>query len=352
MSKEDQYNFNRLLAIVFVSLFSVVSLLIFMILFIFNFDLMNLFSENEDDKKQRVSIEEALLKNKVYDSLWKAPAMLVESDDSIYLVKLQYGKELISHTAKYLGPRGSVWPMTNGMNCQNCHLEAGTKPYGNNYGAVKATYPKFRARSGTEENIYKRVNDCIERSLNGNPLEEQSMEMQSIKTYIEYIGSNVTDKKPPMGSGVFKLPVLKRAIDSTKGKVVYIEKCASCHQANGEGQLNPDGIEYLYPPLWGKHSYNVGAGLYRASMFAGYVKYNMPHGANFLNPKLTDEEAWDVSAFVNSQPRPTKDLSKDWPKISEKPFDHPFGPYTDGFTEEQHKYGPFGPIKKAKEVKK
>ena len=62
------------------------------------------------------------------------------------------------------------------------------------------------------------------------------------------------------------------------------------------------------------------------------------------NPKLTTEEAWDVAAYVNSQPRPKKDLSKDWPDISKKPFDHPYGPYTDGFDDAQHKYGPYAPI--------
>jgi thiosulfate dehydrogenase len=48
-----------------------------------------------------------------------------------------------------------------------------------------------------------------------------------------------------------------------------------------------------------------------------------------------------VAAFVNSQPRPKKDISKDWPDISKKPFDHPFGPFADGKTEAQHKYGPW-----------
>ena len=68
---------------------------------------------------------------------------------------------------------------------------------------------------------------------------------------------------------------------------------------------------------------------------------------------LTDEEAWDVAAFVNSQPRPKADLKKDWPNISAKPVDHPFGPYTDGFSEEQHKYGPFQPIvDKREEIEK
>lgn len=71
----------------------------------------------------------------------------------------------------------------------------------------------------------------------------------------------------------------------------------------------------------------------------------MPLGVTHNNTQLTDEEAWDLAAFVNSQPHPSKDLKKDWPKISEKPFDNPFGPYADGFSEEQHKYGPFKVIK-------
>ena len=66
--------------------------------------------------------------------------------------------------------------------------------------------------------------------------------------------------------------------------------------------------------------------------------------ASYKTPVLSDEEAWDVAAFVNSRPRPTKDLTGDWPNISKKPVDHPFGPYKDGFSEEQHKFGPFPPI--------
>ena len=96
-------------------------------------------------------------------------------------------------------------------------------------------------------------------------------------------------------------------------------------------------------------SYNIGAGLFRLSRFAGYVRDNMPFKqASHTDPQITNEEAWDVAAYVNSQPRPFRDLSKDWPDISKKPIDHPFGPYSDGFTEQQHKYGPFIPIIEAR----
>ncbi len=275
---------------------------------------------------------------------WKAPdeTTLASSEKELVL----YGKELIAHTAKYYGANGSLEKSaTNGMNCQNCHLEAGTKVFGNNYSAVASTYPKYRARSGSIENIFKRVNDCFERSLNGKAIDTTSKEMKAIVAYIYWLGKDVPKGQKPAGSGLKDLAFLKRAANVENGKIVYTEKCQTCHQANGGGQMNSDKTEFTYPPLWGSQSYNDGAGLYRLSSFAKYAKCNMPQGSSYNNTQLTDEEAWDVAAFVNSQPRPKKDISKDWPKINEKPFDHPFGPYADGFDEQQHKYGPFKAIK-------
>ena len=265
--------------------------------------------------------------------------------------QIQYGKDLIQNTAKYLGPKGSIAHTSNGMNCQNCHLDAGTKIFGNNYGSVAATFPKFRARSGTIEDIYKRVNDCIERSLNGQPLDTLSAEMQAIKAYMLFLGTNVEKGTVVKGSGLKPLKYLDRAADPIAGKDIYQAKCASCHKANGEGQLAGDGVVYTYPPLWGSHSYNDGAGLYRVSNFAKYIKVNMPLGATYEAPQLSDEEAWDLAAFVNSQPRPHKNTPKDWPDISKKPIDHPFGPYSDDFTEKEHKFGPFQPIADAHKSK-
>ncbi len=273
---------------------------------------------------------------------WLAPDIEEVSDSQIL-----YGRELVMHTSKYFGPNGKLETFSNGMNCQNCHLEAGTKVFGNNYAIVASTYPKFRPRSGQVESIEKRVRDCFERSLNGKSPADSSKEMQAIVSYIKWVGKEVTQEKKPAGSGIFDLPVLDRAADPEKGKIVFSMKCASCHGANGEGVPNSDFTEYTYPPLFGKHSYNSGAGLFRLSRLAGYVKMNMPQGVTYLSPQLTDEEAWDVAAFINTQSRPSLDIKKDWPDISKKPFDHPFGPYADQFSELQHKLGPFEPIKKA-----
>ena len=261
---------------------------------------------------------------------------------------IRYGKKLIANTAFYLGPRGIVAPVSNGMNCQNCHLEAGARFFGNNYSAVFSTYPKFRDRSGTVENIYKRVNDCMERSLNGKSLDTNSREMQAIYAYIKWLGKNVPLHIKPAGAGIRDIPFQNKAADTGNGHAIYRQQCQRCHGAGGEGVLNADSTVYAYPPLWGLHSYTVSAGLYRISRFAGFVKDNMPFGASHDTPQLTDAQAWDLAAFVNSQPRPGKQFKKDWPDISAKPADYPFGPYADSFPQNQHKYGPFEPILQAK----
>jgi thiosulfate dehydrogenase len=276
--------------------------------------------------------------------VWHMPdTSLIHNDPEFE--QIYYGRGLIANTSFYLGPKGKIAAISNGMNCQNCHLDAGAKPWGNNYSAVFSTYPRFRERSGTVENIYKRVNDCIERSLNGVPLDTNSREMQAIYAYIKWLGRNVPAGTKPVGAGIRDLPYMERAADPGKGQIVYVQKCQRCHGIQGEGLLNADSTNYAYPPLWGRHSYNTGAGLFRISRFAGYVKDNMPFDASHDTASLTIEEAWDVAAFVNSQSRPEKSFDRDWPDISRKPVDHPFGPYADSFSERQHKYGPFRPLK-------
>lgn len=287
------------------------------------------------DRNKQVIVREV-------DSTWVAPSLYVDQVTKGKERELViYGEELIAHTSKYLGPKGSVLQVSNGMNCQNCHLDAGTRAWGNNYGGVYSTYPKLRDRGGTTESIYKRVNECLERSLNGSALDSNSREMQAIYAYIKWLGQDVEKGKKPYASGLQMLPYLERAADPEKGQVVYINRCQSCHGADGEGQ-RLDSFSFATPPLWGNNSYNDGAGLYRLSNFASLVKNNMPlNGATHRNPVLTNEEAWDVSAYVNSQPRPHKDQRDDWPDVSKKPIDFPFPPYTDTFSQHQHKYGPY-----------
>lgn len=264
---------------------------------------------------------------------------------------IKYGHDLIANTAYYLGPKGIVAQTSNGMNCQNCHLAAGTQPFGNNYGKVYTSYPQFRARSNSIQTIYGRINDCFERSLNGRALDTACREMAAIYAYMQWLAGDMPKGTIRGGTSLMKLPYLNRAADTAAGRQVYISNCASCHGQNGQGIIAEQSTVYTYPPLWGSHSYNDGAGLYRLSAFASFVKNNMPFGTHYDAPKLTVEQAWDVAAFVNSQPRPHKDQSKDWHDVTKKPIDFPAGPYADTFTARQHKYGPWQPIAAAKKSK-
>ena len=71
----------------------------------------------------------AVTSSSAYDSSWKSPSLFtdrtLEGKDRELVI---YGEKLIAHTSFYLGPRGKVASISNGMNCQNCHLNAGKKP--------------------------------------------------------------------------------------------------------------------------------------------------------------------------------------------------------------------------------
>lgn len=278
------------------------------------------------------------------DSLWKAPELseIHSNTDSGKLIK--YGYELIANTAFYFGPKGIIAHSTNGMNCQNCHLKAGTSSYANNFSKVYSTYPIYRARNNSIQTIYDRINDCFERSMNGKTLDSSSHEMKAIYAYMKWLGANIPHGTKPKGNGIIKLPYLDRAANPATGKIIFTANCQTCHGKNGEGLLNTNGNGYTFPPLWGKHSYNDGAGIHQLTKFAAFIKENMPFGVDWKHPLLKDEEAWDIAAFVNSQPRPHNDNRNDWKDFTKKPIDYPFGPYADTFSEKQHKYGPFKPI--------
>ncbi len=268
----------------------------------------------------------------------------IKPEDS--LVRL--GHDLIENTSYYFGPKGKIAAISNGMNCQNCHIDGGIIPYGNNFSAVISTYPRFNNRSNDSQSIPSRINDCFQRSLNGKAIDTAGHEMKAFIAYFHWLGDDIPKGTRPLGSGVPQLKFMNRAADPSKGKIVFVNNCQRCHGDNGEGQPNANATGYIYPPLWGANSYNTSAGMYRLSSCAGFIKNNMPFmEANYLHPKLKEEEAWDVAAFINSQPRPVAQTKNDYPNLARKPIDNPVGPYIDTFSEAQHKYGPFKPIKLA-----
>lgn len=202
------------------------------------------------------------------------------------------------------------------MNCTNCHLNAGTTQFAGPWIGVTARFPQYRSRSAKVDTLTDRVNDCFERSLNGKRLPETSEAMTDIISYMTWLSKGYDIGGDVEGSGMPKLK-LEQPPDIEKGKLVYQNKCSSCHQQNGQGLFAENG-KVIYPALWGKDSFNLGAGMARLHTAAGFVKKNMPLGQG---NSLTDEEAWNVAAYFTTQSRPDfKKKLNDWIK-GDKPND-------------------------------
>ena len=152
--------------------------------------------------------------------------------------------------------------------------------------------------------------------MNGKALPYNSAEMNNILAYMQWLSNGVPTGVSVKGRGFGPIDQ-KLKPDANQGKQVYAAKCASCHGADGQGTKNPTG--YAFPPLWGKDSFNDGAGMARTFTAAAFVKHNMPLGQG--GTLLTDQEAVDVSDFFTHMPRPVyPGKAKDWPK-GDKPKD-------------------------------
>jgi len=267
---------------------------------------------------------------------------------------VRYGRDLVNKTASLIGPEvtdpGQRFAGNN-LTCQNCHLEAGTKEFGLPFQGVYADFPNYRARSGSVGTIEDRIQGCMVRSMNGKELPPEGPELTAMVAYMKFLSLGHPVGAPPPGRGSAAMAELPRAADPEHGKAVYAQMCAACHGANGQGQRvgsAGDARGYVFPPLWGPDSFNDGAGMARLIVAAGFVHSNMPKGITWQQPVLAVGDAWDVAAFVNSQPRPHKEnLEKDFPNRLQKPVDTPYGPYADGFSLAQHELGPFQPIRDA-----
>jgi thiosulfate dehydrogenase len=261
----------------------------------------------------------------------------------------EYGQRLLRQTAALMGPDNpdpSMRYTGTRMACASCHLETGTKPGTLSLLESASRYPRESGRDGGMRDLRDRINGCMQRSMNGRPLPRDSVEMIAMEAYIVGLGSQfaamgesrrVSDEQP-----AFVEP--DRAASVAAGGEVYESRCAVCHGANGQGltatESPSDG--YVFPPLWGADSFNDGAGMHRVLTAARFIKARMPLG----QADLSDDEAYDVAAYINSHPRPEmSDLDRDYPDRTQKPVDSPYPPYADPFPREQHRIGPFGPIR-------
>ena len=219
---------------------------------------------------------------------------------------IRYGHTLIIDTASNIG-KGAANPEMrlagNNLACVNCHLDAGLKPFAAPFVSTFATFPMLV--DDQVLTLTERINGCKTRSLNGTALPSGGKEMNVLIAYIKYVGQGTPQGVRIAGTGLRPLRAAAAAPDGRRGEVVYAKLCASCHKADGQGELRgAPRIGYSIPPLWGDESFNAGAGMSRLQYAAAYIHDNMPFGVNYREPVLTDQQAWDVAAYMTAQPRP------------------------------------------------
>jgi thiosulfate dehydrogenase len=279
---------------------------------------------------------------------WKAPDIATVGDDQIGAL-VKYGHALFTNTANEIGPSAPDPAKRfsgNNLTCQNCHLQAGRQPFAMPMVGVWGQFPQYRAREGMVDTLESRINGCMERSMNGRALPNESREMRAFFAYMQWLSTGIPNGAKLVGAGTLKIKEPARKADLGHGAQVYFKVCAACHGANGLGQRAQTGAGYQFPPLWGPDSYNNGAGMSRILTAAAFAMHNMPFGTAYNAPVLKAEDAYDVAAYINSHKRPEKaSLEKDFPVRLQKPIDTPYGPYADNFSLEQHKFGPFAPIR-------
>ncbi len=211
----------------------------------------------------------------------------------------------------------------NVLNCASCHLNAGTVADGSPYVGISAFFPSYASRAGRVITLEDRINGCFLRSMNGKPLANDGDDMKAMVAYFDWMKRETKPEDKVEGRGVGKISQSIKP-DIENGEKIYEVQCTVCHGANGEG-LKAGSGEFIYPPLWGDKSFNIGAGMARTYTAAAFVKRNMPIGFHERFPLgqggLSDQEAVDVAEYFTHMPRPDfPGKVKDWPK-DKKPAD-------------------------------
>lgn len=216
---------------------------------------------------------------------------------------IELGRTLVEQT--------SIHPMTkpyvgNDLNCTSCHLKNGTDPKASTFLGTATAYPAWSPREKRVITLEDRVLNCFMRSQNGIRPPLGSEVSVAITAYITWLSSGEAIKLNAERSvGPHPVPPLKidaALADAKRGELLYAKRCADCHGETGQGADDN-------PPVWGNRSYNDGAGLARVPKLAAWLKVAMP----LDETDLSEQEALDLAAFVNSHPRPRFALQEHLP---------------------------------------
>ena len=221
------------------------------------------------------------------------PESAIPNDDFGKMVRL--GENIFQDPQHFAAPY-----VGNTLNCSNCHIARGRLAGSAPLWAAYVAYPAYRSKNKHVNTFEERMQGCFKFSMNGKAPPLGSQILVALESYSYFLAKGAPTGADLPGRGYPKLKQPAKPFDYSRGAKVYEENCALCHGANGEGQVAADG-RAVFPALWGPHSFNWGAGMGNIKNAAAFIKANMPFGHGGT---LSDQQAWDVAAFVDSHERP------------------------------------------------
>ncbi|HEX8980865.1 MAG TPA: c-type cytochrome [Parasulfuritortus sp.] len=220
------------------------------------------------------------------------------------MVKL--GEDIIMHTNTHPLTKDFVG---NKLTCASCHIDGGKTHTIGTFIGTATVFPAYSGREKTVQTLQDRINNCFMRSMNGiRPIIDTKASV-AMAAYVTWLSDGMPIKTS-QGKPVTPLfattwpdkdvgPLIKAATHENylRGQKLYADRCAACHGTDGQGNA-------AFPPLWGKDTYNTGAGMSKLPQMSGWVVQNMPKG----DANLTKQQAVDVTIYVDAQPHPDFDL--------------------------------------------
>ena len=226
---------------------------------------------------------------------------------------MRRGLALLAHTPDSLpGYTGS------NLRCLSCHLDGGRRASVAPLLGSYIRYPRYVGRTGAVVSIEERINYCFTRSLSGRTLPSTSREMQDIIAYLAFLSTGVPVGGHVRGDGLPLMPKLSG--DSARGARLFVRTCVRCHGVAGGGRAAGEDRPAA-PALWGLRSFSIGASTAREERAASFIRRAMPYDRP---GSLSDQDAFDLAAFIDSHPRPDLPAKeRDWP-ASDAPYDVPY----------------------------
>ena len=227
-----------------------------------------------------------------------APAFTPPPDSAIR--DDEFGKEVRLGQAIFNGtsPDAAAF-VGNSLRCANCHLDAGRLPDSAPLWGAYVAYPAYRSKNAHVNTFAERIQGCFRYSMNGKAPPLGDKVLVALESYAFFLSKGAPVGTTLAGRGYPTPAKPALAMDFARGAVVFAKKCSLCHGPDGQGQSSHGAV--VFPPLWGPQSFNWGAGMGSIKNAAGFIKANMPLSQGNT---LSDQEAWDVAAFMNSHERP------------------------------------------------